>query len=262
MPKQCLIRLRLNEPWISSRRAYFVKKEMRMKNVIITGASSGIGMATAKRLDSGHYRMVLAGRNRDKLDELSSKLQCEHFIHQGDVRDYDDCAAMVKSCVDRWGSVDVLINNAGLGYFDPLISGKIEEWHNMVDINIKGVLNCLHAALPSLKENNGHVINLGSVSSHFVFPDSGVYSATKHALLAISESIRIELRGDIKVTTISPGPVDTDFVNKTSNVEIRENMKDYFATGLRPDDIAAQIQHVIEAPVSVVINEIIVRPFR
>lgn len=219
-------------------------------------------MATAKRLDTGAFRLVLSGRNSAKLDALSTELGCDHFIHQGDVRDYTVCAEMVKSCVNRWGSVDVLVNNAGLGYFDPLISGKIEEWHDMIDVNIKGVLNCLHAALPSLIESKGHVINLGSVSSHIVFPDSGVYSATKHALLAISESMRIELKSDIKVTTISPGPVDTDFINNTSNTELREKMKDYFATALRSDDIAAQIQYVIEAPSSVVINEIIVRPFR
>jgi len=205
--------------------------------------------------------MIIAGRNKDKLTELSASLSCEHIIHAGDVRDYSDCQRMVKTAIDSWGGVDILVNNAGLGYFDPLENGKIEEWHNMVDINVKGVLNCLHAALPSLKERMGHVINLGSVASHQVFPESGIYCATKHALLAISHSIRLELKGQVKVTTISPGQVDTDFVNKTTNEEIRSRMQDYFAAGLRPADIAAQILHVIQAPKGVVINEVIVRPF-
>ncbi len=233
-----------------------------MKNVIITGASSGIGMASAKLLDTGNYRLLLAGRNQGKLSELSKELKCPHLIHKGDVRDYSDCLKMVNTCIGNWGKVDVLINNAGLGYFDPLVEGKIEEWHDMVDINIKGVLNCLHAALPSLKESKGHVINVGSVASHQVFPDSGIYCSTKHAVLAISKSIRIELNGQVKVTTISPGPVDTDFINKTTNEGLQEKMQEYFATALRPSDIAEQIKHVIEAPASVAINEVLVRPFR
>ena len=225
-------------------------------------SQSGIGMATAKTLDTGDYRLLLAGRNEQKLSDLSKGLKCEHILHQGDVRDHSDCVQMVDKCISKWGRVDILINNAGLGHFNPLSEGTIDEWHNMVDINIKGVLNCLHAALPSLIANKGHVVNVGSVASHQVFPDSGIYCATKHAVLAISQSIRIELNGQVKVTTISPGPVDTDFINKTTNEEIHERMQDYFATALRPKDIADQIKHVIEAPASVAINEVLVRPFR
>ena len=132
----------------------------------------------------------------------------------------------------------------------------------MVDINIKGVLNCLHAALPSLRTNKGHVVNVGSVASHQVFPNSGVYCATKHAVLAISQSIQIELKGIVKITTISPGPVDTDFINKTTNEVLHDEMKDYFATALRPMDVAREIKHAIESSDSVVINEILLRPFR
>jgi len=158
--------------------------------------------------------------------------------------------------------VDVLVNNAGLGFFDPLDQGELEQWHTMVDVNIKGVLNCLHAALPSLKRLGGHIVNIGSVASHQVFPNSGVYCATKHALLAISESIKIELMDQVRVTTISPGPVNTDFINKTTNEELQENMREYFATALRPEDVAREIIHAIETPVSVALNEIIIRPTR
>lgn len=219
-------------------------------------------MAAAHTLDTGKYRLLLAGRNKERLEALSAQLSCEHHIHIGDVREADDCKAMVDYVNAEWSGLDVLINNAGIGFIDPLDQGSLEHWHIMVDVNIKGVLNCLHAALPGLKERKGHVINLGSVASHEVFPNSGVYCATKHALLAISKSLKVELNGQVKVTTVSPGPVDTDFINKTTNEELHSNMKDYFATALRPEDIAAQIKHVIEAPDSVAINEVIVRPFR
>ncbi|MCL4158868.1 UNVERIFIED_CONTAM: hypothetical protein GTU68_021957, partial [Idotea baltica] len=222
-----------------------------MKNIILTGASSGIGQAVAKALDNGAYRIAIAGRNKERLEALGKELSCEYIIHQGDVRDYADSKKMIETCIERWGQVDVLINNAGLGYFDPLDSGKIDEWNAMVDINIKGILNCLHVALPSLKACKGHVINVGSVASHQVFPNSGVYSATKHAVLAISQSMRIELNGQVKVTTISPGPVDTDFINKTSNQELADGMREYFASALRPSDVADQVRHVIESPDSV-----------
>ncbi|NNC84141.1 MAG: SDR family oxidoreductase [Flavobacteriales bacterium] len=233
-----------------------------MKNVIITGASSGIGQALAHALDNGAYRLVLSGRNKERLQTLTDSLSCEHLVHIGDVREYDDCQELVNSCLNEFGGVDVLINNAGLGHFDPLHQGKIEEWHRMVDVNVKGVLNCLHSAMPSLIEQRGHVINIGSIASHHVFPNSGVYCATKHALFGISESIRVELNGRVKVTTISPGAVDTDFINKTTNEEIHGNMKDYFASAMRPKSIAVQIKHAIESPEDSVVNEIIVRPFR
>lgn len=233
-----------------------------MKNIIITGASSGIGGALAKELDNGNYRMILSGRNRQRLDDLAAGLKCENVVQVCDVTDYSQCKELVMTCIDKWGSVDVLVNNAGLGFFDPLEEGNIDQWHTMVDVNVKGVLNCIHSALPSLKEKKGHVINIGSIASHHVFPNSGVYCATKHALFGISESIRVELSGKVKVTTVSPGAVDTDFINKTTNEQLHADMKDYFATAMRPRSIAVQIKHAIESPEDSVVNEIIVRPFR
>jgi NADP-dependent 3-hydroxy acid dehydrogenase YdfG len=119
-----------------------------------------------------------------------------------------------------------------------------------------------HGCLPHLLESRGHVVNIGSVASHHVFPDSGVYAATKHALFAISESIRVELMGKVRATTISPGAVNTDFINKTTNEELHSKMKDYFASAMNPDSIAIQIMNAIMAPEDSVISEIIVRPFR
>jgi NADP-dependent 3-hydroxy acid dehydrogenase YdfG len=233
-----------------------------MKNVIITGASSGIGMALAQSLSKRGDRLVIAGRNKDRLSELSATLECEHYIHVGDVTDAADCKSMIETAVSKFGSLDILVNNAGLGFFDPLAEGSLEDWHTMVDVNVKGVLNCLHPALPHLISSAGHVINLGSVASHQVFPNSGVYCATKHALFAISESIRVELSGKVKVTTVSPGAVNTDFINKTTNEKLHAEMKDYFATAMRPENIADQIVHALNAPAGVAISEILLRPFR
>lgn len=236
-------------------------KHAIMKNIIITGASSGIGMAFAKRAAKSS-RMLLLGRNEQVLKSLLAELPGEHAMMRCDVTSNEDCSNAVQFALKEFGSVDVLINNAGLGYFDPLAEGKLEEWHHMVDVNIKGILTMLHLSLPSLIKQKGHVINLGSVASHHVFPNSGVYCATKHAVLAISESIRVELMGKVRVTTISPGAVNTDFINKTTNETIHADMKEYFATSMSPDTIAQQIMHVINAPADSVINEIIIRPFR
>lgn len=233
-----------------------------MKNVLITGASSGIGEATARLLSAKGYRIGLIARSEEKLNRLAAELGEQAQPLPCDVTDYSRVKAAIDSFLAKNGAIDVLINNAGLGYFDTLIGGKIEEWHTMVDVNIKGVLNCIHCALPSIIESHGHVINLGSLASHQVFPNSGVYCATKHALIAISDSLRIELPDKIRVTTISPGSVDTPFIHSTSNAQMLAQYKDYFAAGLRTEMIAEQIVHAIEAPAGSVLSEIIIRPNR
>lgn len=233
-----------------------------MKTIIITGASSGIGKALARSLDPTRYNIVLAARSKEVLEDLAAELQGPTMVCVTDVTDVEACKSLVKKTADRFGSVDILVNNAGLGFMDQLVDGTLEQWHTMVDVNVKGVLNCLHPCLPHLVQAKGHVINIGSIASHYVFPNSGVYCATKHAVFAISESIRVELMGKVKVTTISPGAVDTDFINKTTNETIHSNMKDYFANGMTSDTIAAQIVHVLDAPENTVVNEIILRPFR
>jgi len=232
-----------------------------MSNIIITGASSGIGMALAHQAAKEH-RLMLLGRNEKVLKELLAALPGNHRMSICDVTQLEDCKNAVALAQKELGPIDVLINNAGLGYFDPLDQGKLEDWHHMVDVNVKGILSMLHLCLPDLISRQGHIINLGSVASHHVFPDSGVYCATKHAVLAISESIRIELMGKVRVTTISPGAVNTDFINKTHNEDIHAKMKEYFATSMKPETIAKQIMHALNAPKDSVINEILIRPFR
>lgn len=225
------------------------------KTVLITGASSGIGKATTELLLVKGFNLVVLSRNIDKISLPASD---NLLLISADVRNYEDAKTVVEKTITKFGSLDILINNAGLGFFDSLEEGKIEEWHNMIDVNIKGVLNYIHVALPYLLKVKGHIINLGSVASHHVFPMSGVYCATKHAVLAISESIRMDLKGKVKVTTISPGQVDTNFINITTNEEIKNNLKEVFATGIRPQTIAENIYHAISSPA--VISEIVVRP--
>lgn len=231
-----------------------------MKNVIITGGSSGIGAATAQLLIEKGHRVHLMGRNQAKLSEIKNQLgeQCSYTV--GDVRNTEDCAAAYSEAKNAMGCVDVLINNAGLGIFDPLKEAKLEDWHEMVDTNIKGILNMIHLTLSELIERKGHVINLGSVASHHVFANSGIYCATKHAVLAISESLKVEHSKHIRITTICPGAVNTPFIHATKNEDLLKEYVPNFEKGLDPLNIAAQMVHVIEAPEGVNISEIIIRP--
>jgi 3-hydroxy acid dehydrogenase/malonic semialdehyde reductase len=232
-----------------------------MKNILITGASSGIGKECAIQLNLPGHHLILIGRNEERLAELSHSLSSAEY-HVCDVREYNEVKQLADHLSARGVEVDVLINNAGIGYFNPLAAGTIEEWQEMIDINIKGVVNVIHAFLNSLVKRYGHVINLGSLASHQVFPNSGIYCATKHAVLAISESLRIEFAGKLRVTTISPGSVNTPFILQTKSEEMLNQYRDYFASGLPASLVAEQIVHAIMAPQTSVISEIIIRPSR
>lgn len=231
-----------------------------MKNVIITGGSSGIGAATAQILIERGHRVHLMGRNQEKLQALQTSLGPNCTFTVGDVRNIADCTLTYEEAQQKMGGVDVLINNAGLGIFDPLQQAKLEDWHEMVDTNIKGILNMIHLSLQELIQRKGHIINLGSVASHHVFANSGIYCATKHAVLAIGESLKVEHSKHIRVTTICPGAVNTPFIHVTKNEELLKEYVPNFEKGLDPKNIAAQMVHVIEAPEGVNISEIIIRP--
>lgn len=232
------------------------------KNIIITGASSGIGAATAQRLWQDGHTIFLVARSGDKLHELSARLGERVHVIVADVTDYSQMKAMADQVLALGGSIDVLVNNAGLGVFDPVDQGRIEDWHLMIDVNVKGLLNALHACLPHLIASRGHVLNIGSIASHQVFANSGVYSATKHAVLAISESLHLELATKIRVTTISPGSTNTPFIDQTHNEKLLADYKDYFAAGLSPELVADQIAWAVASPAQSVISEIILRPSR
>lgn len=230
------------------------------KVIFLTGASSGIGRATALLLASNNHRVFAIARNARALEALEKVHPSNINTAVADVCDTAAMQAAFAKCIELNGGIDVLINNAGLGIFDPVGDGKLDDWHRMVDVNIKGLLTTTHLALPELRKSRGHLINLTSVAAHNVFPNSGIYCSTKHAVLAISEAIRLELGAELRVTSISPGAVNTAFIDQTSNKDLLGNYKDYFASGLPADDIASQIQYAIDAPEHAVISEIIIRP--
>lgn len=232
------------------------------KVICITGAGSGIGRATAGLAAAQGHAVVLAGRNVGVLKELASSLGEKVYYQSCDVTDYAQVSRLMADAVAQFGRLDVLVNNAGLGYFEKVEDGSIEQWHRMVDVNVKGVLNCIHAALPRLLQHGGHLVNISSVAGRQVFVNSGIYCATKHAVHAISESLRLELAGRLRVTTISPGAVNTPFVHTTTDEQMKKDYVSYFASGLDAQAVALQIMNAINAPESEVISEIIIRPNR
>lgn len=238
---------------------------MKTKNILITGASSGIGARTAVKLCSEGHRVVGVARREDRLQDVAK--ECEQYKGKFialscDVRSEEDLKTVVNNMIERFGGIDVLIPNAGLGYFNPLEEGTLEEWKNMVDINIMGMLNTLHASLPHLLKSKGHVINIGSVAARNVFKLSGVYCATKHAVLAMSESLRMEYPNELAVTTINPGHVNTEFIDTTNNEEIRETSRSGFNSGMSPDFIAQAISDAISAEGIAIYSEVTLRPDR
>lgn len=238
---------------------------MNHNRIFITGASSGIGAATARTLVNKGWQVAAFARNAAALEALKSELAEATgtlMPFYGDVTVPESVVAAVEQAVAEWGGLDAVIPNAGLGYFDPLPQGKLAEWHEMVNININGVLTTLHATLPVLAANKGHVINIGSLAARQVFPNSGVYCATKHAVLALSESIRLEYRNDVAVTTINPGAVNTAFIDKTTNETLRADYRPQFDAGMSAEFVADAIVSALEAKGRGVFSEITLRPDR
>ena len=234
---------------------------MNKKRILITGATSGIGEATFKQAIKNGHTVFITGRNESILKKLAEENERTFYL-KTDVTDADDVKRLSEEVIEKMGGIDVLMNNAGIGIFDKLIDSDLKDWHQMIDVNIKGMLNVLHYFLPHLIETNGQVINLGSVASHHVFPESGVYCATKHAVLAISESLRAELSKKIRVTTISPGSVNTPFIDQTKNSDLLSKFKPSFESGMTPEWVALQIMNTIEVEEGMNISEIIIRPFQ
>jgi len=235
------------------------------KVVIITGASSGIGEATAVMLAECGAKVVLGARGVNRLEALARRIEAtggEVTYAQTDVRRREDLTSLVKLALDRYDQLDVLISNAGIMPVSPLDDLRVEDWENMIDINIKGVLYGIAAALPVFrKQGFGHFVNTASTAGHKTVPNQSVYSATKFAVRAISEGLRMEAGEKLRVTIISPGFVNTNFAEGVTNPEVKtqlENARDKFA--LPPEAIARAIVFAIEQPSDVDVNEIIVRP--
>jgi len=235
------------------------------KVIAITGASSGIGEAAALLLARRGASVVLGARGPDRLAALAARITeaggtAAHA--PTDVRRREDLSALVTLARERFGRLDVLISNAGVMPISPLDDLRVEDWDEMIDVNIKGVLYGIAAALPVFrKQGSGHFVNVASTAAHKTVVNQSVYSATKFAVRALSEGLRQEAGDKLRVTVISPGFVKTDFVEAISSPELRAQLakaRDTFA--ISPDSIARAIAFAIEQPDDVDVGEIIVRP--
>lgn len=238
--------------------------EISNKVVIITGASSGLGEATARMLAEKGAKLMLAARREDRLKELTESIRANGGEASYQVVDVTDRGAM-QSLADQtretYGRIDVLVANAGLMQLAPLDKLKVDEWDAMIDINIKGVLYGLAAVLPTMREQqSGHIINLSSVAGHTVFPGAAVYCATKYAVKALSEGIRQESNGEIRATNISPGAVATELTDHITDPDAQKAASDLYSVAIGSDAIARAITYAIEQPGDVDVNEMIIRP--
>ncbi|MCY4492119.1 MAG: SDR family oxidoreductase [Thaumarchaeota archaeon] len=236
------------------------------KVVIVTGASSGIGYAAAQALAAAGAKVAIGARRTDRLAELESKINQsgEVFSQKLDVTKKEECQSFADAVLEKWGSIDVLVNNAGLMPLSFIKNLKISEWDRMVDVNIKGVLYCTAAVLPHmLEKKSGHIVNISSVAGRIVFPAGSIYCATKHAVTAFSEGLRQELsaRKNIRVTCIEPGVVSTELVSTITDESLKgfvENAKK--TESLEAQDIARAIIYAVDSPLHVNVNEILIRP--
>jgi NADP-dependent 3-hydroxy acid dehydrogenase YdfG len=234
---------------------------------VVTGASSGIGYATVLALAKTGAKVAAGARRVEKLEQLkkeTEKLGGECIIVPCDVTKRSDCENLINSAVKKWGRIDVLINNAGLMPLSFVKNLKVDEWEQMVDVNIKGVMYCTAATIPHLiKQNSGHIVNISSVAGRIVFPAGSVYCATKYAVRAFSEGLRQELstRNNIRVTTIEPGIVDTELTNTITDKSLEAFVKQSKSIeALKSEDIANSIIFALESPPHMNVNEITIRP--
>ncbi|MCP3030767.1 SDR family oxidoreductase [Halobacillus sp. A1] len=240
--------------------------KLKNKSAIITGASSGIGKAIAEHLAQEGANVVLAARRAHKLQQLAEDVEDKYgvraIVSETDVTKRSDVEELVKHTTDKLGSVDIYVNNAGVMLLSFLKNDHVDEWEQMVDVNIKGVLFGIHAALPQmLKQESGHIINVASVAGHEVFPSSTVYSATKYAVKALSMGMEKELsRSGVRVTNVSPGAVDTELTEHITDGDVIDMFKDRDMTPLDSEDIASAVAYAVTQPASVNVNELIVRP--
>jgi NADP-dependent 3-hydroxy acid dehydrogenase YdfG len=234
------------------------------KVVVITGASSGLGEAAAHRLARDGAKLVLGARRLDRIQGLAEALGLgKEVAVQTDVRHSAEVKRLVDHAVQLHGRIEVIINNAGLMPHSPLERGKVQDWNRMIDVNIKGVLYGIAAALPYMKEQrSGHVINVSSVAGHLVRPGSAVYSATKHAVRVISEGLRQEVNAyNIRSTIISPGAVATELPDSITEPDVAETVRDlYDRVAISSDAFANIVAFAIGQPEDVDINEILFRP--
>lgn len=231
------------------------------KVVVITGASSGIGAATAELLASRGAKLVLGAWRKDRLDALAAKLAeagAEVAVAETDVRRRAEVANLVGLAVERFGRLDVLVGNAGVATVAPLDSAGVEDWDAMIDVNLKGVLHGIAAALPVFREQGaGQFVHTASTSAYKTVPGQAVYAATKVAVRTISEGLRQEAGESVRVSVVSPGVTRTEFIGLVPEPDVNAH---YWTIAIPPEAIARAIAFAIEQPPEVDVNEIVVRP--
>jgi NADP-dependent 3-hydroxy acid dehydrogenase YdfG len=238
------------------------------KVVVITGASSGLGEAAARLLSSQGATIVLGARRADRIEALARELSgtgARALPIPTDVASADQVKHLVDSAVGKFGRIDVLINNAGLMAHSPLERLRIDDWNRMIDVNIKGVLYGIAAALPHMKEQkSGQIISVSSVAGHKVSPAGAVYAATKHAVRAISEGLRQEVKPyNIRTTVISPGAVATELPGSVTETDVASNVRKFYdAVAIPAESFARVVAFAISQPDEVDVNEILFRPTR
>jgi NADP-dependent 3-hydroxy acid dehydrogenase YdfG len=235
------------------------------KVVAVTGASSGIGEATALLLAERGAKLVLGARRLDRLKALAERIVAaggEAACTPADVKRRDDLSKLVNLACERYGKLDVFVNNAGIGPISLLDDLRVEDWEEMIDINLKGVLYGIAAALPVFrKQGFGHFVNIASTAGLITKPSMSVYSGTKFAVRAISEGLRQEAGAKLRVTIISPGFVQTDFAESMTNPEMKVQIVESMEKmAISPDAIARAIAFAIEQPANVDVGEIVIRP--
>ena len=241
-------------------------ENIKGKVVLITGASSGMGEAAAKYLANLGASVILGARRADKIEMLSKEINDnggKSLAIAVDVTKRDQVTQFVDAAVRRFGRVDVILNNAGIMPLSPIDRLNVDEWDTMIDVNIKGVLNGIAAVLPYMKEQkSGQIINTSSVAGHKIFGGSAVYSATKFAVRALTEGLRMEVKPyNIRTTIVCPGAVKTELLEHITEADIQQANQDYVgAVGISPESFARVVAFAISQPDDVDINEVIFRP--
>lgn len=231
---------------------------MNNKVVLITGASSGIGEATACRLTAAGHQVFLGARRIDRIAALGKELGTGHQVL--DVTSLESMTDFVAAAHAQYGRVDVLVNNAGVMPLSPLGDLKVDEWNQMIDVNLRGVLYGIAAVLPIMRQQGaGHIVNISSVSGLRVDPTAAVYSATKFAVRALSEGLRQESR-DLRVTVVTPGLTRSELSDGISDPDVRAAVEEQMKVAIPPEAIADAINYAITQPLEVDVNEIVIRP--
>ncbi len=231
----------------------------------VTGASSGIGEATARALADAGASVAIGARRADRLQELADSLDGKTLVHELDVSDEEQARAFVQAAHDELGRLDILVNNAGVMLLGPVADADTDEWRTMIDVNLLGLLYCTHAALPLIEASGGgDIVNISSVAGRRADAGAAVYNMTKFGVHAFSEALRQEaLHAKIRVTTVAPGFVETELQGHNTNPLVRratERSREQIGEVLHAGDIAEQIVHAVSLPAHVCVNEVVVRP--